>query len=240
MKIPSDEWILTWDLVKIPAGSFLMGSNESGDEQPIHQVTIGYEFYMGSTVVTQGQWVRMMGTRPWRGGSYVKEGDDYPAVYVSWDDAREFIEKLNHQAGGGFQLPSEAEWEYACRAGSNTRYFYGDNESQLEDYAWYHKNAWDIGEQYAHQVRRKQPNAWGLYDMLGNVCEWCADWYGSDYYASSPSTDPQGPSSGTYRVLRGGSWDEGGSGCRSACRSLNPSVGRDFCCSFRLVWAART
>ena len=153
-----------------------------------------------------------MGSSPWLGKDYVKSADRNPAVYISWEDCQGFVNKL----GSGFRLPTEAEWEYACRAGSATAYSFGDGASQLKDYAWYDKNAWDIGEKYAHGVGLKKPNAWGLYDMHGNVWEWCQDWKGD--YPSGSVTDPTGPSRGSSRVFRGGSFDGSAGGCRSADR----------------------
>ena len=160
---------------------------------------------MGKYEVTQGQWESVMGTRPWQGQNYVRSGSDYPAVYVSWEDAQEFIRRLNVPLGSNvYRLPTEAEWEYACRAGTTTRWFFGHSYSQLTHYAWYWNNAWDVGEKYAHSVGTKRANRWGLYDMHGNVWEWVQDWYGYNYYHYSPSVDPQGPSSGSGRVIRGG------------------------------------
>ncbi|WP_296456186.1 SUMF1/EgtB/PvdO family nonheme iron enzyme [Rubinisphaera sp.] len=194
-------------LVPIPSGSFTMGSKDGeDDEKPPHQVTISQAFFMQSTEVTQSQWKSVMGTEPWKGFNYVKEGSSYPATVVSWDDAVEFCQKLSQREGKTYRLPTEAEWEYACRAGTTSAYSFGDDASQLGDYAWYTENAWNIGEKYAHEVGRKRANSWGLHDLHGNVSEWCSDWHGQDYYASSPASDPQGPGSGSSRVLRGGSW----------------------------------
>lgn len=195
--------------VTIPAGTFMMGSpsSESGrdSDEKQHQVTLTKGFYMQTTEVTQGQWYEVMGTRPWSGKKYVRDSTNNPAVYISWNDCQNFIRRLNQKEGSNkYRLPTEAEWEYACRAGSTTRFCFGDSDSILGNYAWYRKNAWDAGEKYAHTVAKKQPNAWGLYDMYGNVWEWCQDWKGN--YPSVSVTDPKGPSSGKYRVLRGGSW----------------------------------
>ena len=165
---------------------------------------------MGTYEVTQGQWAAVMGTRPWRGKDFVRSGSSHPAVYISWYDVQEFIEKLNAAAGAAvYRLPSEAEWEYACRAGRRTRWSFGDSERQLKHHAWYHANAWAAGEQYAHAVGRKSPNGWGLYDMHGNVYEWVQDRYDEDedYYKSSSRVDPPGPSVGSERVARGGAFD---------------------------------
>jgi len=227
----------------IPAGEFLMGSSRSADEiarqldskaeyyedeYPQHQVRISQPFYLGTTEVTQGQWQAVMGTRPWAGKSYFKEGRDYPAVYISWEDAVDFCRKLSAKEGVTYRLPTEAEWEYACRAGSRTMYSFGDNLSQLGAYAWCDENAWDVDEKYAHIVGTKRANAWGLYDMHGNVPEWCQDWYDENYYGGSPTNDPEGPREGSYRVYRGGSFSNDASDTRSASRCGLPPDSRYF------------
>jgi formylglycine-generating enzyme required for sulfatase activity len=194
-------------LNKIPAGTFMMGSPEGEtdrrDDEQQHKVTISKAFYMQTTEVTQGQWTAVMGTEPWKGKQYVKEGPDHPATYVFWDDAVVYCKTLSEKEGKTYRLPTEAEWEYACRAGTQTAWSFGDDEKELGDYAWY---AYEIGEGYAHRVRQKKPNAFGLYDMDGNVWEWCHDYYGKEYYKQSPVKDPKGPAQGSSRVLRGGSW----------------------------------
>ncbi|MFM8477617.1 MAG: formylglycine-generating enzyme family protein, partial [Planctomycetaceae bacterium] len=199
-----------------------------------HQVTLSKPFYMGRTEVTQGQWKKVMGTEPWKGKSLVEEGDDYPAVYISWDDAVAFCKKLSDKEGRTYRLPTEAEWEYACRGGTKTAFSFGDDEAELGKYAWFDGNAWDINEKYAHRTAQKLPNAFGLHDMHGNVWEWCSDWY--DDYASTPLTDPRGPSSGVFRVLRGGSWYGEPDLVRCARRSGFTFGFRSGSCSgFRLV-----
>jgi formylglycine-generating enzyme required for sulfatase activity len=217
-------------MVHIDPGSFTMGSPTSeplrdANEGPQHQVTISKGFYLGRYEVTQGQWESVMKTRPWSGQAHVTENPDYPAVYLSWADADEFIQKLNAAEGAAvYRLPTEAEWEFACRAGSgaNNRWSFGDQESQLRNYAWYDADATNAGEDYAHKVGTKQANPWGLYDMHGNIWEWTQDWF-SDYTVSS-QTDPKGPASGTQRVLRGGSFNIGPQFVRSARRGLfNPT-----------------
>ena len=215
------------DFVWIEPGTFMMGSpsGERGrfsDEGPLHEVEISRGFWLGKYEVTQGEWEAVMGTTPWSGESYVQEHPSHPAVYISWDDVQAFIERLNASAGEAlYRLPSEAEWEYACRAGSTTRWSFGDDESQLTHYAWYEDNAEDVGEDYAHAVGTKRANAWGLYDMHGNVDEWVQDWYDGDYYNSSPRVDPLGPSSGSARVFRGGSFGVAAQYVRSAIRYGN-------------------
>ena len=190
---------------------------------------------MQTTEVTQAQWKAVMGTEPWKGQSSVKEGANYAATYVSWDDAGAYCEKLSEAEDKTYRLPTEAEWEYACRAGTTTRWSFGNDEKALGDYAWYYKNADNAGEKYAHQVGLKKPNAFGMYDMHGNVWEWCHDYYGEDYYQQSPEKDPTGPTSGSSRVLRGGSWSSSTRHSRSANRDRNDAVSRYYFFGFRLV-----
>jgi len=239
IELPSITNTLGMKLTLIPAGTFMMGSPESEedreDDEPQHEVTISKAFYMQTTEVTQGQWKAVMGTEPWKGESFVKEGANYPAVYVSWDDAVAYCKKLSEKEGKTYRLPTEAQWEYACRAGTKTTWSFGNDEKALGDYAWYHKNAWDIDEKYAHQVGLKKPNAFGLYDMHGNVYEWCHDYYGGDYYKQSPEQDPTGPASGSSRVLRGGSWLGDSRFSRSAGRGRNVADRRLDLTGFRLV-----
>ena len=193
------------ELVLIPGGTFQMGStsSESYDrERPVHPVTLS-SFYIGKYEVTQGQWLAVMGDNP----SHFKKGDNYPVEQVSWDDCQEFIQKLNQLTGKRYRLPTEAEWEYAARGGTS-----GDRYGNIEDIAWYDDNSGGSTQ----PVGVKQPNAYGLYDMLGNVWEWCQDWKGP--YTSGAKTNPTGPSSGSYRVLRGGSWRNSASRVRAPNR----------------------
>jgi len=226
---------LDMTLQKIPADTYMMGSNVKencpDDEETRHRVTISKAFYMQTTVVTQGQWKALMGTEPWEGESDGMEGANYPAVDLSWDDAVEFCKKLSVQEGKEYRLPTEAEWEYACRAGTETGRSFGNDEKVLVDYAN------DLGEQYVQQVGRKMPNAFGLYNMQGNVWQWCHDYYGEDNYKQSPEKDPTGPESGSFHVLRGGSWKLFFSRySRSAYRGRFEPVGRYFVSvGFRLV-----
>jgi len=199
-------------------------------------VTLTHGYYMQATEVTQGQWERVMGTRPWLGKKYVRENANNPAVYVSWEDARKFIKRLNQKEGTRkYRLPTEAEWEYACRAGSTMRFCFGGSDSQLGNYAWYYKNARDVGDKYAHAVGTKRSNAWGLYDMHGNVWEWCQDWYGD--YPPGSVTNPTGPTSGSNRVLRGGSWNNSAGYCRSANRFWYEPGPRNNHLGFRLAFS---
>ncbi len=225
-------------LVRIPAGSFLMGRNageQDSDpaEDPQHPVTISQDFYLGKHEVTKLQWEAVMGTTPWSGYQKVLNDPASPAVFVSWNDVQAFMAALNRQGLGTFRLPSEAEWEYACRAGTQTRFYWGDDQDYIRigDYAWYWGNC--SSEQYAHVVGQKMSNAWGLHDMSGNVWEWCQDWYGP--YSGEAATDPGGPVSGSYRVLRGGSWGYVDFNCRSAVRDwYDPDAGI-FYYGFRLA-----
>ena len=224
--------------VLIPAGKFMMGSpdgeEDRDDDEQQHRVQITKPYYLGQTEVTQGQWESVMGTKPWEGKRYVKEGSAYAATYVSWDDAQKFCRSLREKDRRTYRLPTEAEWEYACRGGTTTAYHFGDDVSQLDQYAWFNDNAYHVGDKYAHQVGQKRVNALGLYDMHGNVWEWCQDWYDRDYASSSP-TDPTGPSSGSSRVLRGGSWLCNAVYCRSEFH-LHDSPGyRDYYDGFRVV-----
>ncbi|MBE3098690.1 MAG: formylglycine-generating enzyme family protein [Planctomycetes bacterium] len=207
-------------LVLIPAGKFMMGE---GKDQ--HEVTISKPFYMGVTEVTQAQYEAVMGTNP----SHFK-GATNPVETVSWNDATEFCKKLSEKTRQTVRLPTEAEWEYACRAGTATAFSFGDSDSALGDYAWYTSNSGNT----THPVDQKKPNAWGLFDMHGNVWEWCADWWRRDY-PNGAVTDPQGPASGPYRVLRGGSWSSSPDYCRSAGRISTPPGDRDCFCTFRVV-----
>ena len=187
--------------VWIPPGEFTMGSpaNEEGrrSDETQHRVTLTKGFWLGTCEVTQAQWRSVMGADP----KYLRnvKGDNLPVEQVPWNECQEFIAKLNSQGEALVRLPTEAEWEYACRAGTTTAYSFGPDATNLDDYAWHPENS---GEG-THPVGQKKPNAWGLYDMHGNVWEWCADWSGD--YPTDAVTDPTGPASGTERVLRGGS-----------------------------------
>jgi formylglycine-generating enzyme required for sulfatase activity len=219
--------------VLIPAGTFKMG-NPAGEpfrdkDERQHQVTISQPFYLQTTEVTQGQWRKVMGKNP----SYFQQcGDDCPVEHVSWHDAQEFIKKLNRmEKTDKYRLPTEAEWEYACRAGSTSTWCFGDNEAKLGEYAWYRENS---GSK-THPVKQKKPNAWGLYDMHGNVWGWVQDRYGD--YPAGPVTDPTGSASGERRVLRGGSWCHNSRYTRSANRGFNNPVNRYYFIGFRVARA---
>ena len=199
------------DLVLIPAGSFTMGDAPAHKHIPAHKVTITKPFYLGKYEVTQEQWEAVMGSNP----SHFKSPKN-PVEQVSWDDCQQFLVKLNAKSGGQgskFVLPTEAQWEYACRAGSTGKFCFGGDETQLSEYAWYYENSGNR----THPVGEKQPNAWGLYDMHGTIWEWCQDWYGD--YGAEAVDDPNGPTKGSIRVYRGGSWNSSATLCRSAYHS---------------------
>jgi formylglycine-generating enzyme required for sulfatase activity len=192
-------------------------------------VRITKPFYLGKYLVTQEQWGAVMGNNP-----SLFDGPKNPVEEVSWNDCQRFVEKLNEKFAeekGRFAFPTEAQWEYACRAGSTTRYCYGDDESRLGEYSWYRENSGNR----THPVGEKKPNAWGLYDMHGNVGEWCADWCDWGYYANSPVDDPTGPSGGSSRVFRGGWWLTDAWHCWSASRCLNAPEFRDCDLGFRVA-----
>ncbi len=218
------------EFVLIPAGSFLMGSDQgSKDERTLHRVVISKPFYMARHEVTQSQWEAVMGKHQYL--TEITEGDNdlkgpTKAMNVlNWNDCQSLIGKLKTKVPGqAFALPTEAQWEYACRAGSTTEFHFGDDESQLGEYGWFQGNMnWPglpgyRGRSWYHDVGAKKPNAWGLSDMHGGVWEWCADRYDADYYLHSPLVDPAGPESGRFYVLRGGSWFRYGKYARSAYR----------------------
>jgi formylglycine-generating enzyme required for sulfatase activity len=202
----------------IPAGEFYMGSEESVWEKPVHKVKIKNPFYLGTYPVTQTEWKAVMGDNP----SNFK-GDDLPVKQVSWDDVQNFIKKLNEKEGTyKYRLPSEAEWEYACRAGTTTRYSFGDDESELDDYGWY---GGGLGDE-THPVGQKEPNSWGLYDMHGNVWEWVQDRWHSDYNGAPTDGSAWEGEDGASRVVRGGGWGSNAGGCRYADRDPDDPRGR--------------
>jgi formylglycine-generating enzyme required for sulfatase activity len=212
----------------------MMGADKDVEEAydweiPRHQVTISKPFYLGVYEVTQQQWKDVMGNNPSK-----FEGEDKPVDTVSWEDVQDFIRRLNEKEGHSlYRLPTEAEWEYAARAGTTSSNYFGDDISQLGDYAWYGKNS----GQEAHPVGQKRANAWGLYDMIGNVWEWVGDRWGETYYANSPSSDPTGPISGASRVRRGCGWGNVAGDCRSARRGGDEPTDRSEYFGFRLAFS---
>ncbi len=222
----------------VPAGTFVMGSPEHepgrNDDEVLHEVTLTTDFYMQTTQVTQGQWQALIGRNP---SSLQNCGPDCPVERVSWLDCQEFVKRLNALGEGTYRLPTEAEWEYAARAGSNTAFARGDitalfcdHDPTLDSLGWYCGNS----DRQTHPAAQKAPNAWGLYDMHGNVYEWCQDWYGE--YPLSTEPDPLGlPKSCSGRVIRGGSWLSSAKICRSASRfGWSPQSGNHFI-GFRLA-----
>ena len=223
-----------------------MGSpkNEPGRAEDEKQVRVELTkgFWMQETVVTQAMWSAVMETKPWiehGDKDYYKVGPSYPTVYVNHLDATAFCNELTKTEraagrlplGAKYALPTEAQWEYACRAGTKTAYSYGDDDGRLGQHAWFDKNAWDIGEKYAHEVGKKKSNPWGVFDMHGNVWEWCQDLYEKQL----PGGRDPVASSGSSRVLRGGSWRSNAVGARCSSRSDRDPSYRDYYIGFRVI-----
>jgi formylglycine-generating enzyme required for sulfatase activity len=217
-------------LVLIPKGTFMMGSPETEkgrqENETQHEVTISKDYYLGVYEVTQAQYQQVMTTNPsyFQGEKIKGDSSPHPVEQVSWNDAVEFGKRLSElpeekKAGRVYRLPTEAEWEYACRAGSKTAYSFGESSQSLGDYAWFNGNY----NFPTHPVGQKKPNAWGLYDVHGNVFEWCSDRLGE--YPKGAVSDPAGPEEGSPRVIRGGSWQYEAANCRSADRDRDdPSI----------------
>ena len=229
------------EMVYVAGGEFLMGgtseqgSDAESDESVIRHVTVG-DFYIGRYEVTQSQWESVMGTSVSQQRNKVNTsyslsgtGPNYPMYYVSWEEANEFCRILSRKTGRNYRLPTEAEWEYAARGGNRSRGYKYSGSNNINEVAWYDHNSGDK----THIVGTKSPNELGIYDMSGNVYEWCQDWYGS--YSSGSQTNPQGPSSGSYRVARGGSWYLDAEDCRSSIRDSSSPVLSVYALGLRLV-----
>ncbi len=215
-------------------GSPLSDSLRSPDEGPEHRVAITRGFYLGRYEITQGQWVKVMGTAPWEGHRLVRSDPRHPAVNITWYEVQEFIRRLNAAAGEEvYRLPTEAEWEHACRAGTATAWSFGDDREQLDEHAWYHDNAWDTGRGHPREVGTRRPNPWGLYDMHGNAMEWCQD--RAAPYAAADRVDPTGAAAGLNRVIRGGDFGSDARYVRSAFRCNHPPDARGYGLGARLA-----
>ncbi len=223
---------LNMEFIRVPPGTFLMGSTENQEgstkERPRHEVHISKPFYLGKYEITQEQWLAVMGgVNPSNFLSPTRPVDE-----VSWHDVQLFIKRLNaREDHSSYRLPTEAEWEYAARAGSEAVYCYGDDPEGLAGFSWYETNS----AKKTHPVGMLQPNDWGFHDMYGNVTEWVQDRYNKEYYASSPKHDPTGPATGKKRVVRGGSWINQASSCRSAARGYYSPDYTDSDFGFRIV-----
>ena len=240
-----DDNALKMKFVWCPPGEFVMGSprtepdRDSNEGQVEVKLTKG--FWLGKYTVTQGEWERVMGTTPWERRFYVEQGPQFPATYVNWYDATDFVAKLTPQerqvgrlpAGWRYTLPTEAQWEFACRAGTQTAYSFGDDTSRLSDYGWFGGDDGDGNAEWgAQEVGLKKPNAWGLHDLHGNVFEWCRDWYHREL---SGGVDPEPATEAPVRVMRGGSWLSHARFSRSADREWLGMDTRCNDCGFRVV-----
>ena len=220
---------VSFEMVHVEGGTFRMGATSEqeddaySDEKPVHSVILS-SYYIGKTEVTQALWQAVMGSNP----SNFK-GADLPVECVSWNDCQEFIQKLNRLTGRNFRLPTEAEWEFACRGGNNSRGYKYSGSNDIDNVAWY----WDNSGGKTHPVGTKAPNELGIYDMSGNVWEWCSDWYAD--YTSYSQTDPTGSQSGSYRVLRGGGWNYYARRCRSSNRIISFPSYRGYDLGLRLA-----
>lgn len=218
-----------FNMVFVEGGTFQMGVNGLfEDAKPVHQVKVN-NFYIGQTEVTQELWEAIMGSNP---SASELRGQKLPVTNVSWDDCEEFIAKLQQLTGKNFRLPTEAEWEYAARGGKESNGYIFSGGNTCEDVAWFNENR---GAYWLHEVATKKANELGLYDMSGNVSEWCHDWYDSDYYCHSVINNPTGPEKGNCRVVRGGSCYSTSAGCWSFDRAAHVPNGSDFRIGFRFV-----
>lgn len=235
--LPSHTNSLRQTFVLVPPGSFNMGSPpdepERDADEELHLVTLTRAYYIQITEVTQTQWEQVMGDNP----SFFSDCLDCPVESVSWYDIQEFIRRMNSRGEGTYRLPTEAEWEFAARANSTTRFFWGDDPacSKANYGNWWSQECKEVNPGRTMRVGSFPPNAWGIYDMAGNVWERCQDWY-SEYYPEGPQIDPKGPSFGLERVDRGGGWNYYARGCRSANRAKTDPASKSAVLGFRLVW----
>ena len=245
---------LKMKLVWCPPGKFKMGSpkseKERSDDEDQVDVTLTKGFWLGKYEVTEAEWKQVMDTEPWKGERLAKDGADFPATFVSWNDAVDFCRKMTEQERQAgrltdeweYTLPTAAQWERACRAGTKSRFSFGDDESQLRDYAWFLDSTFNGGDKHAHRVGQKRPNHWGLCDMHGNVWEWCRDVSGVKLPGGNdPEAKPDERTLVFYeirelsRVIRGGGWNFGTAYCRSATRLRDPPWHRDPFIGFRVA-----
>jgi formylglycine-generating enzyme required for sulfatase activity len=227
---------VSFEMVAVAGGTFTMGAaagdtEADSDEKPAHEVTLS-DFYIGRVEVTQALWLAVMGSWPGTApsGTYGL-GDSYPAYYVSWNDIQSFISELNTQTGKNYRLPTEAEWEYAARGGAESEGYKYSGSNTVGDVAWYSSNS----SSKTHEVGTKAGNELGIFDMSGNVWEWCSDWYSSSYYTSVAQTNPAGPVNGSSRVARGGSWTNVAATCRVSYRGDSTPGYRSHGMGFRLA-----
>ena len=214
------------EMVYVEGGTFMMGSyNGQNDKKPVHKVTVK-SFYIGKYEVTQKQWKKVMGTNP----SHFKGCYNCPVENVSWNDVQEFLRKLNTKTGQHYRLPTEAEWEYAAQGGNKSKGYKYSGSNNISEVAWYWGNSGKT-----HAVGMKHSNELGIYDMSGNVWEWCSDWYNKKYYKKSPQDNPQGLSGGKYRILRGGGWYYSESYCHTTHRNWSKPGNRNDNYGFRIV-----
>lgn len=229
------------EFVWVPAGCFKMGSKLSKDEMPVHKVCVD-GFYMTKYEITQKQWHDVMQTAPWKGKQNAAEGESYPATHVDWGSAYLFVQYFNKKYYLNVDLPTEAEWEYAARAGSEAKWPFGDDAAMLGEYAWYHDNTVKAGMKSAQKVGLKRPNPWGLYDMQGNVWEWCSDSYNATFYSKSPEKNPRfnhaTSHEGTF-IMRGGAWNSGVDLTRVAFRGDKKHDYSSANLGFRMVYRVK-
>lgn len=231
---------VTFTMVAVQAGTLQMGSTKGDDdERPVHSVTISKDYYIGETEVTQALWKAVTGNSPTKDGSpwqtSLGKGADYPAYYINYKDVQAFVAELNRMTGETFRMPTEAEWEYAARGGNKSQGYAYSGSNTVGEVAWYEANSGNK----MHPVKNKQANELGIYDMSGNVLEWCADAYSDSYYSFSPAVDPTGANAGTSFVQRGGCYYYPATNCRNADRSYSSQTHRYGHFGFRLAMSAK-